>query len=137
MAVTAPWLQRRPSPSPRPGLARVPKLPRAWRHSTPLHDAFLWTSTVVITAEHSKKGQQEYEGLRLNAVLDRASVQERANKLVVTAADGYAAEVFLAEVRDCADCLLGFTNTPGKLELVMPDLPSNAWVKDVVQIEVK
>jgi DMSO/TMAO reductase YedYZ molybdopterin-dependent catalytic subunit len=92
---------------------------------------------VQITAEHPKSGQGEYEGVRLNALLDQAGVQDAATKLVITAADGYAAEVFLAEVRDCADCLLGFTNTPGKFKMVMPDLPSSAWVKDVVQIEVQ
>jgi DMSO/TMAO reductase YedYZ molybdopterin-dependent catalytic subunit len=92
---------------------------------------------VQITAEHPKSGQQEYEGVRLNALLDQAEVQESANKLVVTAADGFVAEVFVAEARDCADCLLGFTNTPGKFKLVMPGLPSNVWVKDVVQIEIR
>jgi DMSO/TMAO reductase YedYZ molybdopterin-dependent catalytic subunit len=90
-----------------------------------------------ITAEHPKSGQAEYEGVRLNALLDQAGVQDAAAKLVITAADGYAAEVFLAEVRDCADCLVAFTNTPDKFKMVMPELPSSAWVKDVVQIEVQ
>jgi DMSO/TMAO reductase YedYZ molybdopterin-dependent catalytic subunit len=92
---------------------------------------------VQITAEHPKSGQQEYEGVRLNALLDQAGVQDGATKLVVTAADGFVVEIFVAEVRDCADCLLGFTNTPGKFKLVMPGLPSSVWVKDVVQIQVE
>ncbi|MBN1933765.1 MAG: molybdopterin-dependent oxidoreductase [Anaerolineae bacterium] len=92
---------------------------------------------VKITAEHPKKGQEEYEGVRLNALLDQAGVQESATKLVVTAADGFVVEVFVAEVRDCADCLLAFTETPGKFKLVMPGLPSSVWAKDVVQIKVQ
>lgn len=92
---------------------------------------------VKITAEHPKSGQQEYEGVRLNALLDLAGVQEGVTKLIITAADGFASEVFLAEVRNCPDCLLGYTETPGKFKMVMPGLPSSVWVKDVVQIEVK
>ena len=92
---------------------------------------------VQITAEHPKTGQQDYEGVRLNNLLDQAGVQDGANKIVITAADGFSAEVFLDEVRACADCLLGFTNTPGKFKVVMPGLPSSVWVKDVVQIEVQ
>ncbi len=92
---------------------------------------------VKITAEHPKKGQEEYEGVRLNALLDLAGVQAGATKLVITAADGFVTEVFVTEVRNCADCLLAFTNTAGKFKLAMPGLPSSVWAKDVVQIEVK
>ena len=36
-----------------------------------------------------------------------------------------------------SECLLAFTDTPEKFKLVLPDLPSETWVKDVVKIEVK
>ena len=90
-----------------------------------------------ITAEHPKSGSADYEGVSLNALLDMAGVQDGATTLVITAADGYAAEVSLDEVRACENCLVGFTNTAEKLKMVMPDLPSSAWVKDVVSLEVK
>jgi DMSO/TMAO reductase YedYZ molybdopterin-dependent catalytic subunit len=90
-----------------------------------------------ITAEHPKNGQEDYEGVSLNALLDLAGVQEGATKLVMIAADGFTSEIGLDEVRACTDCLLGFTNTPEKFKMVMPDLPSSAWAKDVIQIEVK
>ena len=90
-----------------------------------------------ITAEHPKSGAADYEGVSLNALLDMAGVQGGATTLVITAADGYAAEVSLDEVRACETCLVGFTNTPEKLKMIMPDLPSSAWVKDVVSLEVK
>ena len=90
-----------------------------------------------ITAEHPKKGQQEYEGVRLNALLDQVGVQSDATKLVITANDGFTARVFLAEVRDCADCLVAFTEDPGTFRMVMPALPSNVWIKGVVKIEIK
>jgi hypothetical protein len=90
-----------------------------------------------ITAEHPKKGQEDYEGVSLNALLDLVGVQEGATKLFMIAADGYTSEIGLDEVRACTDCLLGFTNTPEKFKMVMPNLPSSAWAKDVIQIEVK
>jgi len=90
-----------------------------------------------ITAEHPKKGKEDYEGVSLNALLDLAGLKDGAKTLLVTAADGYTAEIDLAAVRACADCLLGFTTTAEKFKMVMPGLESNFWVKDVVKIEVK
>jgi DMSO/TMAO reductase YedYZ molybdopterin-dependent catalytic subunit len=90
-----------------------------------------------LTAEHPKKGKEDYEGVSLNFLLDLAGVNDGATTLVFIAADGYTSEVSLEEVRACTDCLLGFTNTPEKFKMVMPNLPSSAWAKDVVRIEVK
>jgi hypothetical protein len=90
-----------------------------------------------ITAEHPKQGKGDYEGVSLNALLDLVDVMDGATTLVVTASDGYTSEISLDEVRACAECLLGFTNTLEKFKMVMPNLPSGAWVKDVVKLEVK
>ncbi len=92
---------------------------------------------VAITAEHPKKGTQDYEGVSLNALLDLAGVEDGATTLVITAADGFSAEVSLAEVRACADCLVAFTDTAESFTMVMPGLSSSAWVKGVVRLEVK
>jgi len=90
-----------------------------------------------ITAEHPKKGKEDYEGIALNALLDLAGTKEGAKTLVVTSADGYVTEVSLTDLRACKDCLLGFTNTLEKFKLVMPGLESSFWAKDVIKIEVK
>jgi hypothetical protein len=92
---------------------------------------------VKLTAEHPKKGKQDYEGVSLNALLDMAGIKEGATTLVFTASDGYVSEVALSDVRACAKSLLAFTDTAEHFNLVMPDLPSSAWAKDVVKIEVK
>ena len=92
---------------------------------------------VQITAEHPKKGPQNYEGVRLSTLLEMAVVDSATVKLVLTAGDGFSAEVFLAEVTACADCMVAFTDTPGELFLVMPGLPSNTWLKDIVKIELQ
>jgi hypothetical protein len=92
---------------------------------------------VKITAEHPKKGPQDYEGVRLSELLDLAKVKPGAVKLVIVASDGYTAEVFLTEVQACTDCLIAFTDTAGKFNIVMPGLPSSLWIKEVVKIEVQ
>ncbi len=89
---------------------------------------------VKLTAEHPKNGATEYEGVRLNAALEKAGLAEGASAIVLTASDEFSAEVSLADVQACADCLIGIAD--GKFNMVMPNLSSKAWVKDVVKIEV-
>jgi hypothetical protein len=89
---------------------------------------------VQLTAEHPKNGATEYEGVRLNAALDKAGLADGASAIVITASDDFSAEVALADIAACADCLIGIAD--GKFNMVMPGLSSKAWVKDVVEIEV-
>jgi len=91
---------------------------------------------VNLTVTHPKKGEQQVEGVRLNALLDLAGVKSGAAKLVITAVDGYSTTVDLAAVRACPDCLVAF-NESGSLKTVMPGMDSGFWVKDVVSLEVK
>ena len=90
---------------------------------------------VKVAAEHPKNGPGEYEGVRLNAVLEKAGVKEGASTLLITASDGFSYEAPLADVQACADCLIGIEE--GKFNMVMPGMSSKAWVKDVITIEVK
>jgi DMSO/TMAO reductase YedYZ molybdopterin-dependent catalytic subunit len=92
---------------------------------------------VQITAEHPKQGQQDYEGVPLNSLLSLTKVKPGATKLILTASDGYSAEVELSLVEACMDCLVAFTDTPGKFNLVMPDMESSLWVKELMMIEVQ
>ena len=89
---------------------------------------------VTITAEHPKKGPGEYTGVRLSAVLAKAGVKAEASALLATASDDFTAEVPLADLQACADCLLGVED--GLFNLVMPGMSSKAWVKDVVKLEL-
>jgi DMSO/TMAO reductase YedYZ molybdopterin-dependent catalytic subunit len=90
-----------------------------------------------ITADQPKKGKQDFTGISLNGLLDMAKVKPEAKKLVFTASDGYSSEVFLTEVRSSPDSLVAFTDTPGTFMTVMPGLPGNVWVKNIIKIEVK
>jgi hypothetical protein len=91
---------------------------------------------VQLTAEHPRHGATDYEGVRLNALLDAAAPSPEAVTLVLTASDGFSAEVPLADVRACTDCLLAF-ETDGTLTAVMPGMASNLWVKQINSLEVQ
>ena len=103
-----------------------------------LNEATLRSMNVLnITAEHPKKGKQDYTGVSLNELLDLAGIKDGATALVFTASDGYTSEVSLAEVRACTDCLVAFTDTPEHFNLAMPNMGSSAWAKEVIKVEVK
>jgi molybdate/tungstate transport system substrate-binding protein len=91
---------------------------------------------VEITAEHPKKGQDTYEGVRFNVLLDMAQPKAEATTITMTADDGYSIDVPLCDVQACADCLISF-RTDGGLRTVMPEMPGDTWVKGVVTIEIK
>jgi tungstate transport system substrate-binding protein len=93
-------------------------------------------SVVKLNLEHPKTGKQDYEGVRLNALLDLAQVKATATKLALTASDGFTSEVTLADARKCADCLIAI-NADGSLMSAMPGMASNTWVKNLVKLEVK
>jgi len=75
--------------------------------------------------------------VRLSELFALVGLKGGATAVVITADDGFSAEVSLADINACTDCLLGFTETPDQFKMVMPGLASSAWVKGVVSIEVK
>jgi hypothetical protein len=77
-----------------------------------------------------------YTGVDINKLLEMAGLQSDASTLVYVADDGYSAEVALADVQGCDDCIVSFRNQGG-FSIVMPDFPSNVQVKGVVEIKVQ
>jgi DMSO/TMAO reductase YedYZ molybdopterin-dependent catalytic subunit len=80
---------------------------------------------------------QSYTGVRLNDLLEQAGVKAGAAAVLFTASDGYSAEVSLADIRACPDCLLAFSGTAGSYFTVMPGMLGNNWTKNVIKVEVK
>ncbi|HSQ39755.1 MAG TPA: molybdopterin-dependent oxidoreductase [Anaerolineales bacterium] len=77
-----------------------------------------------------------YTGVPLNDLLDKAGVKSDATALVLVADDSFTSEVDLAEVKACADCIVGFRDEGGFL-MVMPGFSNKAQVKGVIEIQVK
>ena len=89
----------------------------------------------TVTVEHPKKGQVEYTGVRFAKVLEALKVQAGATAVVLTASDGFAAEVPLADIESSADALLAIDE--GTISSVFPGLEGQTWVKDIVTMEFK
>jgi hypothetical protein len=90
---------------------------------------------VEVTVEHPRDGNRDYTGVRLGELLASAGPAAGAVTLVLTASDGYAVRVGLADALACPDCLAAFGEEG--FNLAMPALEISAWVKDVVSIEVQ
>ena len=102
-----------------------------------------WTEDEVkameaITVQSTNKDGEvkDYTGISLNALLGLAGVASDAAAVVFVADDGYTAEVTLAELRACTDCIVSFRDQGG-FSTVLPGFPGNLQVKGVVEIQVK
>ena len=102
-----------------------------------------WTEDKIrsmdtIEAESTNKDGETstYTGVRISDLLSKADPKEGATTVVFVADDGYTAEVPLAEIQACADCIVSFRNQGG-FSIVAPGFPGNAQVKGVVEIQVK
>jgi DMSO/TMAO reductase YedYZ molybdopterin-dependent catalytic subunit len=102
-----------------------------------LMDADLRAMEAVTVNAQDKNGPQDFQGVLLNPLLDKAGIKDGAAKLTFTASDNYSVEVNLSDVRDCPKALLVFMDTPGAYMIVLPDQPTSTWVKKVILIEVK
>ena len=102
-----------------------------------LKDADLRAMNIVTISAQGKNGPQDFQGVLLNPLLDKAGLKDGATKLTFTASDNYSAEVNLSDVRNCPKALLAFMDTPGTYTIVLPDQPTSTWVKNVIQIDVK
>ena len=91
-------------------------------------------NVATITAEHPKKGAQEYTGVLLSEIITKVGVQSGATVLDMGASDGYMGEVTLAELDPNSMIALG---EDGTLNAVMPGQSGKAWVNDIITLEFK
>ena len=104
---------------------------------TVIKDAELRAFESMTISAEGKDGPQDFTGVSLIELLEKAGVKPDATKLVFTAADGYTAEVSLEDVQNDKNSILAFMDTPGEYMIVLPGLPTSSWVKTVVKIELK
>ena len=102
-----------------------------------LNDADLKAMDTIKVTTEVKEVSQDFQGVSLNALLNLAGLKDDASKLVFTASDGYSSDVNLSDVQDCPYAMVAFLDTPGTYMIVLPDLATSTWVKNVVHIEVK
>ena len=89
--------------------------------------------SIVSEATNKDGSTTEYTGVLVTDLLDEAGAA--GDRLVFIASDGYEAELSLAELEGCADCIVAFDGE--ELRMVLPGFPSSVQIKGVVEIQVK
>ena len=103
-----------------------------------LSETDLMAMTVAnITADQPKVGSKSFSGVRISDLMTAAGVKPEAASLVLTGSDGYSAQIDMATLKACTDCMVAFTDTPGTFLAVMPAQAGKLWVKGVVSLEFK
>lgn len=90
-------------------------------------------NTIVSEATKKDGSTTEYTGVLVTDLLDAAGAA--GGTVVFIASDGYEAELSLAELEGCVDCIVAFDGE--ELRMVLPGFPSSVQIKGVVEIQVK
>lgn len=92
----------------------------------------------VISVESTNKDGEKstYDGVLISDLLNEAGPKAEAATVVFVADDGYTAEIALADVLACTDCIVSF-RSKGGFSTVLPGQPGSLQVKGVVEIQVK
>ena len=94
--------------------------------------------TVTISATAPKQTTaQNFTGVRLSDLMDKAQVKTEVASMVMTASDDFSSSLDIAAIKACTDCMIAFTDTAGTINAVMPGQSNKAWVKGIVKIEFK
>ncbi|GAB4539470.1 MAG: hypothetical protein Kow0063_28340 [Anaerolineae bacterium] len=76
-------------------------------------------------------------GVLLKDLLEAVQPEPGAGRVIFTDADGKRVEMSLNEARACGECLVAFDPVGGGLNLAMPGLPAELWVRNLVNIEIQ
>ncbi len=101
-----------------------------------------WTEAEVkamnaISVESTNKNGEKatYTGVLFSDLLALAQPNADATTVVFVADDGFTAEIGLADLTACADCIVSFRDNGG-FSTVLPGQPGKLQVKGVVEIQV-
>ncbi len=92
--------------------------------------------TTDVVGKNKDDQDETYKGVLVTTLLKMAEPLPEAKTFVLVADDGFTAELDLAEVLACPDCILSFRNNGG-FSAVFPGFPKKAQTKGVVKIEIK
>jgi len=102
-----------------------------------------WTESKIkrmdtLDADYTNKDGETstYTGVPITHLLAEAQPNTGADTVVFIADDGYSAEMTLAELNDCAGCIIS-PREEGGFSTVMPGFDGKLQVKGVIEIQVK
>jgi DMSO/TMAO reductase YedYZ molybdopterin-dependent catalytic subunit len=93
-------------------------------------------TTLQVEAKNKKGETSKYTGVLIADLLKLAGPLPEATKVIFVASDGYTAEISLADVMACTNCIVSFRDQGG-FSTVLPDSPGNLQVKGVVELKVE
>lgn len=97
---------------------------------------------VLMRRSQGEDTTNTWEGPSLAAILEEAGASASARATTCTAADGYAIEIPIADLQDAIVALKqdgawsADDEKSGPIRIVVPDLPANSWIYQLVKIEV-
>jgi DMSO/TMAO reductase YedYZ molybdopterin-dependent catalytic subunit len=92
--------------------------------------------TVQVQSTNKQGEAQTYTGVPINKLLEVVGLAAEATMIAFVAADGSTAEVALADIDACEDCIISF-RSQGGFSTVLPGFPNDLQVKGVIEIQVK
>lgn len=92
--------------------------------------------TLDVESTNNKGEKETYTGVLISELIVMAEPNADATTVVFVADDGYTAEIALADVTACADCIVSF-RSKGGFSTVLPGQIGKLQVKGVIEIQVK
>jgi tungstate transport system substrate-binding protein len=92
--------------------------------------------TMTVESTNRQGEASSYSGVPIASLLEMAGVKPEATTVVFVADDGFTAEIALADLTACANCIVSFRNQGG-FSTVLPGFESNLQVRGVIEIQVK
>ena len=92
--------------------------------------------TTDAVSTNSKGESETYTGVALNTLLELAGPASDATAVTLVADDGSTAEMALADLQSCADCIASFRNQGG-FSVVAPGFAKGVQLKGLVEIQVQ
>ena len=91
--------------------------------------------TLSVEATNKKGEKATYTGVLISELIAAAQPNTDANTVVFVADDGFTAEIGLADVTNCADCIVSFRDQGG-FSTVLPGQEGKLQVKGVIEIQL-
>ena len=92
--------------------------------------------TLDVQSKNNKGETSTYTGVLVKDLIALAGPAADATTVVLVASDGYTAEMPLADLMACGNCIASF-RSQGGFSTVLPDQPGALQVKGVVEIQIK
>jgi hypothetical protein len=142
-ATGAPAATEAPATTKPPAATEAPVAAVALKVTGAVASEVAWTdaevkamNTLDVESTNNKGEKATYTGVLITDLLAQAQPNAEATTVVFVADDGYTAEIGLAELTACTDCIVSFRNQGG-FSTVLPGQPGSLQVKGVVEIQVK